>query len=298
MTKNNIVINDKNANFICRGILNERTRLEYELLYFKKYYPLEYYYVLLKDCPFNDVIDIIKNGYEEVKNRIKDYSKYRYEHKYLNLVAKLYESNINFSIEEREIVEDYCFELDKENKKIFLITNKTNNEIYKYLSNNLSVIGTRPINGKMPYMSKTIAKLIRINKDVILFGLDGKTNFYLEYLLSEITRIDRKAIRQYLNPCSCYKDSILTIDEERYINGIRYLLYHNLTIKDYHNVKDIIIDDANMMIDKLIYMIEESESKVIIIDRVESIEGNISNTLERIKEIAKLKKLNIILFTI
>ena len=146
-------------------------------------------------------------------------------------------------------------------------------------------------------MSKIIAKLIRINKDVILFGLDGKTNFYLEYLLSEITRIDRKAIRQYLNPCSCYKDSILTIDEERYINGIRYLLYHNLTIKDYHNVKDIIIDDANMMIDKLIYMIEESESKVIIIDRVESIEGNISNTLERIKEIAKLKKLNIILFT-
>ena len=139
--------------------------------------------------------------------------------------------------------------------------------------------------------------LIRINKDVILFGLDGKTNFYLEYLLSEITRIDRKAIRQYLNPCSCYKDSILTIDEERYINGIRYLLYHNLTIKDYHNVKDIIIDDANMMIDKLIYMIEESESKVIIIDRVESIEGNISNTLERIKEIAKLKKLNVILFT-
>ena len=75
------------------------------------------------------------------------------------------------------------------------------------------------------------------------------------------------------------------------------MLYHNLTIKDYHNVKDIIIDDANMMIDKLIYMIEESESKVIIIDRVESIEGNISNTLERIKEIAKLKKLNIILFT-
>ncbi len=297
LTKNNIVINDKNANFICRGILNERTRLEYELLYFKKYYPLEYYYVLLKDCPFNDIIDIIKNGYEEVKNRIKDYSKYRYEYKYLKLVAKLYESNINFSIEEREIVEDYCFELDKENKKIILITNKTNNEIYKYLSNNLSIIGTRPINGKMPYMSKIIAKLIRINKDVILFGLDGKTNFYLEYLLSEITRIDRKAIRQYLNPCSCYKDSILTIDEERYINGIRYLLYHNLTIKDYHNVKDIIIDDANMMIDKLIYMIEESESKVIIIDRVESIEGNISNTLERIKEIAKLKKLNVILFT-
>ena len=297
LIKSNIVINNKNINFICRGILNEKTRLEYELLYFKKYYSLEYYYVLLKDCPFNNVINIIRKGYEEVKNRIKDYSKYRYEYKYLKLFAELYESSINFSIEDRKIVEDYCFKLDKENKRIVLITNKVNTEIYKYLSNSLSVIGTRPVNGKMPYMSKIITKLIQTNKDVLLFGLDGPINFYLEYLLSEITKIDRKAIRQYLNPCSCYKDSILTIDEESYINGIRYLLNHNLIIKDYHNVKDSVIYGTNMMIDKLIYMIEESESKVIIIDRVESIEGNIGNTLEKIKELAKLKKLNIILFT-
>ena len=104
LTKNNIVISNGNVNFICRGILNERTRLEYELLYFKEYYPLEYYYVLLKDCPFDDIIAIIRNGYEETKNRINDYPKYRYEHKYLKLVTELYESNISFVIEDRFIV--------------------------------------------------------------------------------------------------------------------------------------------------------------------------------------------------
>lgn len=297
LTKNNIVISNGNVNFICRGILNERTRLEYELLYFKEYYPLEYYYVLLKDCPFDDIIAIIRNGYEETKNRINDYPEYRYEHKYLKLVTELYESNISFVIEDRFIVENYCFELDKENEKLVLIINKANNEIDKYLSNNLSIIGTRPMNGKMQYISKLLSKLMKSNKPTTLFGLDGPINFYLEYLLTEITGIDRKAIRQYLNPCSCYKDSILTIDEERYTNGIKYLLYHDVIIKDYHNVNDSIIDGAKTLVDKLMYMIEDCKSKVIIIDRVESIEDNIGNTLEKLKEIAKSRNISIILFT-
>lgn len=297
LSRHNISISDKNINLICRGILNERVRLEYELLYFKEYYSLEYYYVLLKDCPFTDVLEVIRKGYDEVKSRINTYKEYRYEYKYLKLVEELYESNINFTIEDRFIVEDYCFELDKENDKLVLIINKNNQDIDKYISASLSVIGTRPMNGKMQYLSKILSKLIRSNKDITLFGLDGPINFYLEYLLEEITGIDRKAVRQYLNPCSCYKDDILKIDEDAYINGIRYLLYHDLLIKDYHNVKDCIIDGANTMLDKLIYMIEDSESEMIIIDRVESIEGNISNTLEKLKEMAKRKNITIILFT-
>lgn len=153
------------------------------------------------------------------------------------------------------------------------------------------------MNGKMQYISKLLSKLMKSNKPTTLFGLDGPINFYLEYLLTEITGIDRKAIRQYLNPCSCYKDSILTIDEERYTNGIKYLLYHDVIIKDYHNVNDSIIDGAKTLVDKLMYMIEDCKSKVIIIDRVESIEDNIGNTLEKLKEIAKSRNISIILFT-
>ena len=297
LEENNILINVKNINFICRGILNERVRLKYELLYFKEYYLLEYYYILLKDCPVNEIIEIIKKGYDEVKLRIKNYDEYRYEYKYLKLVLELYESGIDFVIEDRFIVEDYCFELDKENEKLTLIINKLNSDIDKYISAKLSIIGTRPMNGKMIYLSRMLSKLMRSNKNITLFGLDGPINFYLEYLLTEITGLDRKAIRQYLNPCSCYKGDILSIDEEKYINGIRYLLNHNVTINDYHNVKDCIIEGSNTMLDKLMYMINDSESAVIIIDRIESIEGDVGCIFKKLKEIAKIKNVTIVLFT-
>ena len=297
LAQNNIIISDKNINFIYRGILNERVRLEYELLYFKEYYPLEYYYVLLKDCPFNEIIECISKGYESLKKKIKDYPNYRYEYNYLKLGSELYKSNIDFSIEERFIVEDYCFELDKENERIVLITNKENNDIDKYKEAKLSIIGTRPMNGKMQYISKILSKLMRSNKNITLFGLDGPVNFYLEYLLSEIIQVDRKVVRQYLNPCSCYKTNIKKINEEDYINGIKYLLHHDLMIKDYHNVNDSIIDGANTNLDKLVYMIEESESDVIIIDKFDSIKENIDNILEKLKEIANKNNITIILFT-
>lgn len=297
LAKNNIITSNHNIHFIFRGILSERIRLEYELLYFKEYYPLEYYYVLIKDCPFDDVIKIIKNGVEEVRKKINDYPEYRYEHKYLKLVADLFDSNINFTIESRFIVEDYCFELDKENEKIVLIINQENNNIEKYIEAKLSIIGTRPMNGKMQYLSTILLKLIRSNKNITLFGLDGSVNFYLEYLVSKITGINRKVVRQYLNPCSCYKDGALKINEEAYISGIRYLLSHDLMIKDYHNVKDSMIDGAEAMIDKLVYFIKDSASEIIIIDRVETIGGSIDDNLKKLKEITQTKNIIIIIFT-
>lgn len=297
LDNNNIKLKKyNNINLINRGFLIEKTRLEYELLYFKVYYPLEYYYVMIKDCPLN-IIEFIKKGYDEVINKINDTSIDSYEKKYLKLVNEIYESDINFSIEKRFIVEDYAFELDKENNKIVLIINKANIEINKYLNNNISLIGTRPLNGKMEYLSKIIHRLLDKNKSVTLFGLGGPINFYIEYLLNYITGIDRNIIRQYLNPCSCYKDKVLSINEEDYMYGIKYLLYHNLTIKDYFNIDVSIIEKCKTFTEKLIYMIKESESDVVIIDDIKSIGNDLEILLDNLKIISKEYNIKFIIFT-
>ena len=49
----------------------------------------------------------------------------------------------------------------------------------------------------------------------------------------------------------------LSINEEDYMYGIKYLLYHNLTIKDYFNIDVSIIENCKTFTEKLIYMIKE-----------------------------------------
>ena len=61
---------------------------------------------MLKDCPFNDIIEIVSKRYEEVVKKINNYQPYRYEQKILQIVKELYQSNIHFIIEERPLTED------------------------------------------------------------------------------------------------------------------------------------------------------------------------------------------------
>jgi len=298
LDKNNLKLKQhKNINFINRGILNERIRLVYELLYFKHYYNIEYYYVILKDNLSLFIIDILKKGYNEVINKIKDYNKYNYEYKYLILLKELYQSNINFLIEKRPLLEDYHLELDIENNQITLILNETKEEIDKYKLSNLSLMGTRPINGKMSHLSKTIYTLLNNNTKVTLFSLSANTNYYLEYLLNIITGIDRHILHQYLNPCSCNKHKILSLNHQEYINGLEYLLYHDLDIKDKYELDSMIIDKTNTLLDKIIYTINNSNSQIIFIDNIEYLGNDLENILSKFKEMSKEKNIHFIIYT-
>lgn len=298
LDKNNIKIPKcEDLTFISRGILNELTRTEYELLYFKEYYPLAYYYIMLKDLLNDEIIEIIKKGREEVENKMIEYPKYTYEYNYLKLVNELYNSDIEFTIEQRYITEDYTFEYDKENNRIVLVLNKSNETLEKYLNNNISLIGTRPINGKMKYLSKLIYKLLEKNKDITLLGFGGNINFYLKYILKEITGIDIKVLNQYLNPCSIYKDKIFEVDSSAYIDGLKYLLYHDLNIKDYYTIDTSVIEGINSLQDKVVYISSESESNIVIIDNIELVKGDIEYLLKELNKISKEKNINFIIFT-
>ena len=299
LIKNNLKLKKyHNITFISRGILNERVRLVYELLYFKEYYPLEYYYIILKDSPCNNLIEIIYKGYDEIINKLKDYNEYQYEYNYLSIVKELYNRGINFTIEEKIISEDFYFKLNKELSQIILVINKVNDQINKYLSSDISLVGTRPSNGKMPYLSKVIYKLLNEKQNITLFALgNSSTNYYLEYLLNTITGIERKSLRQYLNPCSNNINELLSLNEDKYLDGIKYLLTHNLTIKDYHSINDTIIYNANTLLEKVIYMINNINNEIIIIDSFESISNNIEFILKELKKISKQKNIKVIIFT-
>lgn len=296
LEKNNIKLKRyHNISIINRGILIEKTRVKYELLYFKYYYPLEYYYTLLNNCVYASFINLITKEYEEIKKEIRIYSSNRYEYYVLNVMKELYEANIGFVVKERAIKNSFGFEIDKENNQIILVLSVFNKDITKYLNNKISLIGTRPLNGKMAYLSNIIYKLLNKNKSITLFGLNGPVNYYVEYLLNNITDIERKNIHQYLNPCSSDYENILETDEKQLFKGIRYLLKKNINIKDYHGVNDSIIENENTLLEKIIYMINDSDSSIIIIDGIEVISDNIEVTLKKLNEINTDK--NIILFT-
>jgi len=131
------------------------------------------------------------------------------------------------------------------------------------MQNNLSLIGTRPLNGKMEFLSKKISNLLEENKNITLFSLNASLNYYLEYLLNEITKIDRNILKQFLNPCSNNKKRNVIFDQ-KLIDGIKYLLNHDLVIND--NIKDTLIAGIDSIIDNIIYFIKNSESQIIIID--------------------------------
>lgn len=283
-------------NFINRGILNERLRLKYELLYYKEYFSLEYYYVMIKDCMFNELIEIVRKGYDEIINKIKDYSEYMYEYNYLMLIKEMFEAGINFEVQERMLIENYYFELDKENDKIVLVINKVYNVVNKYLCNDISVIGTRPHNGKIEYISKIVRKLLDLNKSIFLITLDGTKNYYVEYFLSEITGIDRVAINQYMEPCSFNKKKVFHVDANDYINGVKYLLYHDLFIEDYHGINDMIIDKADNFLEKFMFIIKKNNSKIVLVDSIHNID-NLEDFLIKIKELSKNDNIRFILFS-
>lgn len=291
LLKNNIKLKKyHDIKFISRGILNETTRLEYELLYFKQYYPLDYYYVMLKEYSVEFLIDMLKKEEKDIKK----YPEYSSEYRCFYLIKEMKKIDIDFDIEERILVEDYCYELDKENNRIVLVINKKNSKIDKYLSNNLSLIGTRPINGKMQYLSKMICELLEKNKSITLFGLGGPISYYTEYLLSEITSLDRKGIHQYLNPVSNGIDGILDINCNQLFEGVRYLLNNDITITDYHTLSDSIIENTKTLLDKIIYFINNSESEIIIIDNLDVISKNLEDVLKKIRNVCINK--NVIIF--
>lgn len=95
------------------NILN-KIKISYTLMYYKLYYPLEYYFETLKDINYNvlnervysyKIIDI-KNRYYELENSNKDnlcLSEIE-EYKLLEILLEMYERNIKYNIVNKKII--------------------------------------------------------------------------------------------------------------------------------------------------------------------------------------------------
>lgn len=95
------------------NILN-KIKISYTLMYYKLYYPLEYYFETLKDINYNvlnekvycyEIMDI-KNRYYELENSNKDnlcLSEIE-EYKLLEILLEMYERNIKYSIVNKKVI--------------------------------------------------------------------------------------------------------------------------------------------------------------------------------------------------
>jgi len=175
--------------------------------------------------------------------------------------------------------------------------------IKKYLQKNVSLIGSRPVCGKMPFMSKLILELLNKKRNVLLFGLEGTEVWYTKHLLHQITKLDINAIQAYLSPCletsKKYRNSI---DKTQLLEAIEFLQQSNLILKDYQHLNP---DRKNLYndFDLICNMIKDYNDKIdiVIVDKLEDIlkDTNISleKTLKQLKNIALEKNIKILLFT-
>ena len=81
------------------------------------------------------------------------------------------------------------------------------------------------------------------------------------------------------------------------MNGIKYLMKQNLQIKDYNLIDETILYNFYSYIDKIIYMIVESNSNVVVIDNLEYIKEDSEYVIKKLKQIAEEKNILIIIFS-
>lgn len=174
--------------------------------------------------------------------------------------------------------------------------------IEKCLDSNFTIVGSRPVQGKMQFLSKLIKKLLERKNRVTLFALEGSETWYLSYILSEISGIDKKQVHRYLYPCVFTgKEKGLPIDRDKFIDGIEYLQKSHLFIKNYNwisptnidtlNVLEIVIEDIKNIFDDIDYIIVDR-----LDDLVNSSNKSRKEVLKILDEELKTSNISLIIF--
>lgn len=107
-------LKESGKTLLSRAFILNKIKVSYILMYYKLYYPIEYYFEILKDINYNvlnekvyscEIMDI-KNRYYELENSNKDnlcVSELE-EYKLLEILLEMYERNIKYSIVNKRII--------------------------------------------------------------------------------------------------------------------------------------------------------------------------------------------------
>lgn len=186
--------------------------------------------------------------------------------------------------------------------RIKLERTKSMEIIDKCLESKFTIIGSRPVQGKMQFLAKLIKKMIERKNRVTLFALEGSENWYLCYILSEISGIDKKIVHRYLYPCVFTgKEKGLLIDRNKYVEGIEYLQNSHFYIKNYNwicpsnintlNILEIVIEEIKNVFDDVDW---------IIIDRLDDLVNSSDKSRKEVLKILddelKLSNISLIVF--
>ena len=150
------------------------------------------------------------------------------------------------------------------------------------LKEDITVLASRPMNGRVQIILDFLSKYgILKQKKIIMFGIDDPSSFYIEKLVSLISKIDGKEIKSYFHPCSDFKKSLHI--KESFTKAIKILGSSNIIMCD--------LAFVHFSIDILDYILEYDEVKNVDIMILNTIDGIIQKSNYEVEEILeKIKK--------
>lgn len=149
------------------------------------------------------------------------------------------------------------------------------------LKNDITVIASRPINGKVQLTLNILYELgIKQKKHITMFQLDDPSSFYVEKLVSLISQIDDKKVHHYFHPCQGLERPFVIKSE--FITAIEQISQSNINMCDL-SISTLSID----IIDYILEYDEEHKTDVIIINTFDSVikksQYTITEILKKIK---------------
>lgn len=164
------------------------------------------------------------------------------------------------------------------------------------LENDITVIASRPLNGKVNLTLDVLYEFgIKQKKKIRMFHFDNPSSFYVEKLTSLISNIDEREIHEYFHPCR-HQRNHLKIKAKPFIKALEKVINSNIEMVDLEF--GIVLED---MLDYLLDYDEKYLTDLIIIDTFDSLVKKSKfpkdEVLRKLKEYAKKYHTKIVLLS-
>lgn len=134
------------------------------------------------------------------------------------------------------------------------------------LENDITVIASRPLNGKVNLTRNILYEFgIKQKKKIRMFHFDNPSSFYVEKLTSLISSVDEKEINTYFHPCR-HRKKRLKIKAKPFIKALEQIINSNIEMVDLEF--RIVLGD---ILDYILDYDEEYQTDLMIIDTFDSL---------------------------
>ena len=165
---------------------------------------------------------------------------------------------------------------------------------------NLTVVASRPLNGRIEIIYKIIYELgIKQHKSIHILNYDGNNNWFTENLIASLSGINKHKIAAYFHPCEAIGKQYKETPDKEFIKTITLLQNSDIIMTDF--VFQRINDDY---LDYFLNYSKDTETNVKDVYIINTLDVLLKKThydrevvLQKIKQFAQENKIEIYLIT-